>query len=144
VTAATPSFRSAAEFVELMDRVFAMMSEDPEVGPRLRDADVPQRMEFPDLALVLNVRAAHVDEQGCLIWTWSDDIDWTPRVRLTMSSEVANRYFQGRENVPIAVARRRIRAGGDLRATLELIPMTKPVYARYRALLKADFPHLLV
>ncbi len=31
------------------------------------------------------------------------------------------------------------RAGGDLRATLELIPMTKPVYARYRALLKADF-----
>lgn len=144
MVAATPSFRSAEEFVELMDRVFAMMSEDPEVGPRLRDADVPQRMEFPDLALVLNVRAAQVDEQGCLVWTWSDDIDWTPRVRLSMSSEVANRYFQGRENVPIAVARRRIRAGGDLRATLELIPMTKPVYARYRALLKADFPHLLV
>ncbi len=142
--AATSGFRSAEEFIELMDRVFTMMSEDPEVGPRLRDADVPQRMEFPDLALVLNVRAAHVDEQGCLVWTWSDDIDWTPRVRLTMSSEVANRYFQGRENVPIAVARRRIRAGGDLRATLELIPMTKPVYARYRALLKADFPHLIV
>jgi hypothetical protein len=142
--AATPGFRSAEEFIELMDRVFIMMSEDPEVGPRLRDADVPQRMEFPDLALVLNVRAAHVDEQGCLVWTWSDDIDWTPRVRLTMSSEVANRYFQGAENVPIAVARRRILAGGDLRATLELIPMTKPVYARYRALLKADFPHLIV
>ncbi len=142
--AATPGFRSAEEFIELMDRVFTMMSEDPEVGPRLRDADVPQRMEFPDLALVLNVRAAHVDEQGCLVWTWSDDIDWTPRVRLTMSSEVANRYFQGRENVPIAVARRRIRAGGDLRATLELIPLTKPVYARYRALLEADFPHLIV
>jgi len=142
--AATPGFRSAEEFVELMDRVFTMMSEDPEVGPRLRDADVPQRMEFPDLALVLNVRAAHVDEDGCLVWTWSDDIDWTPRVRLTMSSEVANRYFQGRENVPIAVAQRRIRAGGDLRATLELIPLTKPVYARYRALLEADFPHLIV
>ncbi len=142
--AATPGFRSAEEFIELMDRVFTMMSEDPEVGPRLRDADVPQRMEFPDLALVLNVRAAHVDEDGCLVWTWSDDIDWTPRVRLTMSSEVANRYFQGRENVPIAVARRRIRAGGDLRATLELIPLTKPVYARYRALLEADFPHLIV
>lgn len=142
--APTPSFRSAEEFVELMDRLFAMMSEDPQIGPRLRDADVPQRMEFPDLALVLNVRAAHVDEQGCLVWTWSDDIDWTPRVRLTMSSEVANRYFQGRENVPIAVARRRIRAGGDLRATLELIPLTKPVYARYRALLQTEFPHLLV
>ncbi len=142
--AATPGFRSAEEFIELVDRVFTMMNEDPQVGPRLHDADVPQRMEFPDRALVLNVRAAHVDEPGCLVWTWSDDIDWTPRVRLTMSSEVANRYFQGRENLPIAIARRRIRAGGDLRATLELITMTKPVYARYRALLKADFPHLIV
>lgn len=142
--AATPTFRSAEEFVELMDRVFAMMSEDPEIGPRLRDADVPQRMDFPDLALVLNVRAARVDEQGCLVWTWSDDIDWTPRVCLTMASEVANRFFQGCENVPIAIARRRIRAGGDLRATLELIPMIKPVFARYRALVQAEFPHLLV
>ncbi len=142
--AATPRFRSAEEFVELMDRVFNMMSEDPEIGPRLRDADVPQRMDFPDLGLVLNVRPARVDEQGCLVWTWSDDIDWTPRVCLTMASEVANRFFQGRENVPIAIARRRIRAGGDLRATLELIPMIKPVYARYRALVQAEFPHLLV
>ncbi|MDQ3769717.1 MAG: hypothetical protein M3370_09645 [Actinomycetota bacterium] len=142
--AATPRFRSAEEFVELMDRVFAMVSEDPEIGPRLRDADVPQRMDFPDLALVLNVRAARVDEQGCLVWTWSEDIDWTPRVCLTMASEVANRFFQGRENVTIAIARRRIRADGDLRATLELIPMIKPVYPRYRALLQAEFPHLLV
>lgn len=142
--AATPGFRSAEEFVEVMDRVFAMLSEDPDVGPRLRDADVPQRLDFPDLGLVLNVRAARVDEQGCLVWTWSDDIDWTPRVCLSMASEVANRYFQGRENVAVAVARRRIRAGGDLRATLELIPMTKSVYPRYRALVRTDFPHLLV
>ena len=141
---ATPSFRSAEEFVELMNRMLAMMSEDPQIGPRLRDADVPQRMEFPDLALVLNVRAARVDEHGCLVWDWSDDIDWTPRVCFTMASEVANRYFQGCENVPIAIARRRIRASGDLRAALELIPMTKPVYTRYRALLQAEFPHLLV
>lgn len=144
MTAATPGFRSAEEFVGLMDRLLAMMSEDPQIGPRLRDADVPQRMEFPDLGLVLNVRAARVEEPGCLVWTWSDDIDWTPRVCLTMASDVANRFFQGCENVPIAVARRRISAGGDLRATLELIPMIKPVYGRYRALLQADLPHLLV
>lgn len=57
MTGATPGLRSVAEFVDLVDRVFAMMSEDPEIGARLRDADVSQRMEFPDLALVLNVRA---------------------------------------------------------------------------------------
>ena len=47
---------------------------------------------------------------------------------MTMSSEVANRYFQGKENVPMAVARRRIKTGGDLKAALALIPITKPIY----------------
>ena len=41
-----------------MDRVFAMMGEDPEMGPKLRDADVPQRFEFDDVDLVVNIRAA--------------------------------------------------------------------------------------
>ena len=48
-----------------------------------------------------------------------------------MSSETANRYFQGKENVPMAMARRRIKSGGDVKSALELIPISKPVYARY-------------
>ena len=36
-------FQSDDEFVEVMDRTFTMMSEDPDMGPKLRDADVPQR-----------------------------------------------------------------------------------------------------
>jgi hypothetical protein len=59
-----------------------------------------------------------------------------------MGSGTANRYFQGRENVAIAIARRRIRAGGDVRAALSLIPVTKPVYERYRALVDQEYPHL--
>jgi hypothetical protein len=59
-----------------------------------------------------------------------------------MTSEVANRYFQGRENVPLAIARRRIKAGGDVRAALALIPITKPIYARYRSIVAVEYPHL--
>ena len=40
-----------------MDRTFTLMSEDPEMGPRLRDADTPQRFEFTDLEMVVNIRA---------------------------------------------------------------------------------------
>ena len=101
----------------MMDRIFTMMSDDPDMGPKLRDADVPQRFEF-------------------------DDVDWSPRVRMTMSSETANRYFQGRENIPLAIARRRIKTGGDIRASLALIPITKPIFARYRALVEEEYPHL--
>jgi hypothetical protein len=136
-------FRDAEEFREVMDAVFGMMDSDPEMGPALRDADVPQRFEFEDVDLVINIRAARPGEEGNLHWEWSDDVDWEPAVRMKMSSETANKYFQGKENVAMAVARRRIKTGGDLKAALELGPITKPIFARYRDLLEREHPHLL-
>jgi hypothetical protein len=136
------AFSSPQEFREVMDRVFEMMDTDPEMGPKLRDADVPQRFEFTDLDMVVNIRAAAGGEDGNLHWEWTDDVDWEPKVRMAMSSETANRYFQGKENVAIAIARRRIKTGGDVKAALSLIPVTKPIYARYRALVEAEYPHL--
>jgi hypothetical protein len=140
---ASGAFKSVAEFREVMDKTFELMSEDPEIGPRLRDADTPQRFEFPDLDLVVNIRAGSSHEAN-LAWEWSDEVSWEPKVRMTMSSETANRYFQGKENVAIAIARRRIKAGGDVKAALAILPITKPVYARYRAMIEADYPHLEV
>jgi hypothetical protein len=137
-------FRSPKEFRDVIDRIFTMMDEDPEMGPKLRDADVPQRFEFTDVDMVMNIRAAAGDEDGNLHWEWTDDVDWEPKVRMAMSSETANKYFQGKENIPIAIARRRIKAGGDVKAALSLIPVTKPIYARYAALVEAEYPHLRV
>jgi hypothetical protein len=134
-------FKSPQEFREVIDRTFTLMSEDPEMGPKLRDADTPQRFEFPDLDLVVNIRAGSPDEPN-LVWLWSDDVEWQPRVRMTMSSETANKYFQGRENVAMAIARRRIKTGGDVKAALAIIPITKPLFARYREMIASDYPHL--
>jgi hypothetical protein len=127
-----------------MDQVFSMMSEDPDMGPKLRDADVPQRFEFTDVDMVLNIRACRDGEDGNLHWEWTDDVDWDPKVRMAMSSETANKYFQGKENIAMAIARRRIKTGGDVRAALALIPITKPVYERYRDLVEREYPHLAV
>jgi hypothetical protein len=135
-------FRSPQEFRDVIDRVLQMMSEDPEIGPRLRDADVPQRFEFEDVHLVVNVRAGQADEQANLSWEWGDEIKWSPKVHMTMSSQTANRYFQGRVNIAYAIARRRIKTGGDIRAALELVPITKAIYARYRELVAEEYPHL--
>ena len=54
---ADPEFDSAKEFRAVIDQIFTMMSEDPEMGPALRDADVPQRFEFDDVDMVVNIRA---------------------------------------------------------------------------------------
>ena len=137
-------FTSEKEFRTVIDEVFTMMGDDPDMGPKLRDADVPQRFEFTDFDLVVNIRAARPDEDGNLYWEWSDDVDWEPRVKMAMSSETANRYFQGKENVAMALARRRIKSGGDVKAALSLIPITKPIYARYRDFVEDQYPHLAV
>ena len=139
---ATP-FTSPKEFREVMDRVFTMMSEDPEMGPRLREADTPQQFEFTDVGMVVNIRAGTESEPN-LAWEWSDEISWEPQVKMAMSSETANRYFQGKENVAIAIARRRIKAGGDVKAALAIIPITKPLFGKYRELIAAEYPHLEV
>jgi hypothetical protein len=138
------SFETPAELREIVDRIFTMMDEDPDMGPKLRDADVPQRFEFTDFDEVVNIRAAEPDEDRNLYWEWSDDVGWDPKVRMAMTSDTANRYFQGKENVAVAIARRRIKAGGDVKAALSLIPITKPLYARYREMLQREYPHLVV
>jgi hypothetical protein len=139
------TFNSAKEFREVMDRTFELMSKDPDMGPKLRDAETPQRFEFPDVDLVVNITAAPevVDGQN-LVWEWTDDVSWDPDVKMTMDSDVANRYFQGKENVAMAIARRRIKTSGNVKKALALIPITKPVYDMYRAMIEKDYPHLVV
>jgi len=138
------SFKSAAEFREVMDRTFELMSSDPDMGPKLREADTPQRWEFPDLDLVVNVAASEDgDSAHNLVWEWTDDVPWDPEVKMQMDSDVANRYFQGKENIAMAIARRRIKTSGNVKKALVLVPVTKPVFAKYREMCAADYPHLV-
>jgi hypothetical protein len=137
-------FGSPEEFRDVLDRVLRMMSEDPDIGTRLRAADVTQQFEFEDFELILNIRAGRVGERENLRWEWTDDVDWSPRVRMTMSSQTANRYFQGRENVAYSIARRRIKTTGDIRAGLELVPITRQISGRYRELVADEYPHLTI
>jgi hypothetical protein len=137
-------FRSPEEFREVMDKVFTLMSTDPDMGPKLREARVPQRFEFPDQSAVVNITYDDSGGEQNLRWEWSDEVDWEPKVRMEMDSAVANKYFQGKENVPLALARRRIKSSGDIKSALKLIPITKPVYARYREMVEREYPHLLV
>lgn len=141
--AAVGGFKSADEAREVIGRAFALMSQDAGMGPKLREADTPQRWEFPDLDLVVNVTAAADDSRDALRWEWSDDVSWQAEVVMTMESSIANRYFQGKENIAMAVARRRIKTSGNVKKALALVPVTKPVFALYRAMLESDYPHLV-
>jgi hypothetical protein len=138
------AFKSAQEFREVIDRTFGLMSTDSEMGPKLREAETPQRYEFPDLDVVVNItHASEVVDGQHLRWEWSDEVEWDPEVVMKMDSEVANRYFQGEENVALAIARRRIKTSGNVKKALALLPITKDVFPKYRQMLEDEYPHLL-
>jgi hypothetical protein len=137
-----PSFRSAEELREVLDRLLTEIDQDPVIGPRLRSARVPHRFVLTDVGIVLNVASS--EEAGhCLRWGFSDEIDWKPALTLEMDSAVANRYLQGEENLAIAVARGRIGVSSiDARAALSFLPMSAALFARYREMIERDYPHL--
>jgi hypothetical protein len=145
VKAAEASFSSAAELREVLEKLLRRIDGDPEIGAKLRSTRVPHRYEAPDLGVVLNVAASESDEgRHHLRWDFSDDVPWEPKVRLTMSSGVLNRFLQGNENFPIAVARRRMRCAAESRAALAFLPVARALAKPYRMLLAEEYPHLLL
>ncbi len=138
-------FRDVDELRAVMDALFSLLSHDPEIGPALRDADVPQRFVFTDPDAILDVAAAPAGGDGALRWTWEGDAPWQPVVTLRMRSDVANRFWQGKLNPVLAAATGKIRSEGDLRQATRLAPVLKPAYPRYRTMLaERGLDHLLV
>jgi hypothetical protein len=137
-----PSFRSAEELREVLDRLLTAIDQDPVIGPSLRSARVPHRFVLTDLGVVLNVASSEKGDH-CLRWEFSDEVDWKPALTLEMDSAVANGYLQGEENLAIAIARGRIRVSCErARAALSFLPLSRTLFGRYRELVERDYPHL--
>jgi hypothetical protein len=142
-TATAGGFSSVQELREVLSAMLAAIDEGDELGSRIRSARVSYRYVFTDLGLSLSVASAEDDDHN-IRWSFGDDPEFDPRLTLEMSSEVANLYLQGHENLVIAMARGRIRCSGESRAALSLLPINRQLVACYRQVLERDFPHLLL
>ncbi len=135
-------FESEEQFKQIIEQIFQMMNDHPEVGPKLNRARAPHRFDFTDLSLQFDVTYTDPEESEAgrhLKWTWNgESCDWKPLIFLKMPSDVANRYFQGKENIAMAVATGRIRVKGPLPKLLQLGPITRPVHAVYREWLEDE------
>lgn len=134
------AFRSPAEVRKVFETLLESIDGDPVIGPLIRSNGIPHRFVFPDMDIVINVTASEEGEHA-LRWCFSD-CEWETQLTLEMDSDIANRYLQGKENLGIALARRRIRAHGDARAALTFLPSANVLIDRYRDVVARDFPHL--
>jgi hypothetical protein len=135
-------FNSLDEFKRVFEQIFQLMNDHPKIGRTLRDAKAPHRFEITDLNLVFTVTYAPPEEEAAgrfLRWGWeSDGFTAEPLITMRMASEVANRFFQGKENITLAIATGRVKLRGPISKILELAPVTRPLYPVYREWLVND------
>jgi hypothetical protein len=55
-----------------------------------------------------------------------------------MEADTAHRFWLGNVNVTVALARGQIKAKGPVAKILKLVPLTKPIFPRYKAELEAQ------
>jgi putative sterol carrier protein len=59
-----------------------------------------------------------------------------PDVVMSMAADTAHKFWLGQVNVTVAMARGQIKAKGPVAKILKLVPLTKPVFPRYKAQLE--------
>jgi len=64
------------------------------------------------------------------------ETDLEPEVVMSMEADTAHKFWLGKVNVTVALARGQMKAKGPVAKILKLVPLVKPVFPRYRAKLE--------
>ena len=139
-------FASVDEFKTVFEQLFRLMNEHETVGKALYEAHAPHRFVLTDLDLEFNVTDVPEGEAGpgkYLRWQWGP-ASWAPLITLSMASDVANRFFQGKENVTMAVMMGKVKLSGPMSTIMKLAPAIAPIQPVYRRWLGDNgYDHLL-
>lgn len=125
-------FEDAQEVYDTIGKLFVDLAADDELGPKFRKADTIVKYEYRDPDSVITVRL-QPDQPGDVDFGESD---MEPEVVMSMDADTAHRFWLGEVNVTVAMARGQIKARGPVAKILKLVPMTKPVFPRYKKLLE--------
>jgi hypothetical protein len=127
-------FRDAAEIHATLGAFLAEITRDPEMRPKFTAADTsflviysaPEARTLVDCTqdppLVVN------DPPG----------DAAAEINLVMSADDAHRFWQGKLNMTVALAKKQVQVSGPMGKMLKLLPAMRPAFPRYREFLEAN------
>jgi putative sterol carrier protein len=127
-------FKDAQEVYDTIGKLFVDIAEDQELAPKFRKANTIVRYEYSDPESVITVRLQE-GQPGDVDFGESD---MEPEVTMSMKADTAHRFWLGNVNVTVALARGEIKAKGPVAKILKLVPLTKPIFPRYKAQLEAQ------
>jgi putative sterol carrier protein len=127
-------FKDADDVYATIGKLLADIAEDDELAPRFRKANTIVRYEYrdPDSAVTVRLQEGQPGDVDF------GESDMEPEVTMSMDADTAHEFWLGKVNVTVALARGQIKAKGPVAKILKLVPLTKPVFPRYKAQLEAQ------
>lgn len=125
------SFSDSAEVRKYLGGIFEVAFDDPEIGPKLKDTGIVLKTVYtePDSILIIDATSGTVYE---------GDESTDAAAVMSMTADTGNAYWQGKVNLPLAMAKSKIKVQGNVASLLKLAPLGKKLYPKYVELLRAD------
>ena len=123
-----PYFKDADEVYEHIGKLFQDLTTDDELSPKFRKANTIVQYRYRNPESQITVRMKEDEEPQVDFGESSLD----PEVVMTMEADTAHRFWLGKVNVTVALARGQMKAKGPVAKILKLVPLVKPVFPRYR------------
>jgi hypothetical protein len=126
-----PTFENTDQLQKVLGGFFEYLLQDSRMGPKLLDSKLVLKFNYrePDLAITVDLSSAQA------VITFNDATK-KPDVEMSMKADVAHRFWFGKVNLMIALARREMVAKGPIPKVLRLLPVIEPAYELYPNYLK--------
>jgi putative sterol carrier protein len=125
-------FKDADEVYEFIGGLFADLATDDELGPKFRKANTIVQYRYSNPDSVITVKMIDGEDGQVDL----GDTQLEPEVVMSMEADTAHKFWLGKVNVTVALARGQMKAKGPVAKILKLVPLVKPVFPRYRSMLE--------
>lgn len=126
-------FSSTEEAEKIFGEFFDYVTMDPELRPKFVAASTSFRANYTDPEATISLDAT-VDPP--VVKRGAEAKAATVEVEMSMSSDDGHKFWLGELNIPMAMARRKVKVDGPVGKLLKLLPAMQPAFAMYRTFLK--------
>lgn len=125
-------FANSAEVTNYIGGIFETAFEDDEIGPKLVDTGLVVAFDFTDPEALVVIDMADKSVREGLAGGPA------PTATMSMTADTGNAYWQGKLNLPLAMAKKKIKVDGNVGSLLKLASLGKKLYACYIERLQSD------
>ncbi|WP_075296883.1 MULTISPECIES: hypothetical protein [unclassified Pseudonocardia] len=122
-------FASSDDLYKVFAPYFEKLAADPQIGPKFVSANTAFRVNYsePEASFALDAR-----QDPPRVLSGDEAAAHDVEVELAMSADEGHRFWLGKVNMPVALARRKVVVTGPIAKLLGILPALQPAFAIYR------------